>query len=148
MTDTAIVTAENNTALAAVDEHAVAMPFINTLNSDSPADKIATVNALNSSVALKDYMETPLKIVDVIQTPGVRKARQAGQVDMPCDNTYLIDEQGVSYFTQSAGVARSVRNLLAVFPDFNKANGGLTVVCSEQNLSNGNSLKQLKAILE
>ena len=147
MTDTAIVAAPVAQPVAIVDEHAVTTPFINTLSSDNPADKIATVNALNSSVSLNDYMDTPLKVVDVIQTPGVRKARQQGQVDTPCDNTYLITADGKSYMSQSAGVARSVRNLLAVFPDFNKENGGITVVCVEQKLANGNSLKQLTAQL-
>ena len=145
MPETAITTTDATT-LTTTDV-AIEAPFINTLSADTPEGKIKTANALNSSVSLSDYMETPLQITDVIQTPGIRKARQAGQVDMPCSNTYLLDANGVSYFSQSDGVSRSIRNLLAVFPDFNKENGGLTLVCTEMELPNGNSLKQLKAVL-
>ena len=142
METTAIATT-NQATLA--DSHAVATPFVNTLDAGTMEGKLATANALNSAVSLKDYTDTPLRIVDVIQTPGIRKARDKSQVDTPCDNTYLIGADGTAYFSQSEGIARSVRNLLAIFPDFNKPDG-LTVVVESTEMANGNTIKSLSVI--
>lgn len=142
METTAIATTDQ---AAIVDPHAVATPFVNTLSADTMEGKLATANALNSAISLKDYADTPLHIVDIIQTPGIRKARDKSQVDTPCDNTYLISSDGKAYFTQSEGIARSVRNLLAIFPDFNKPDG-LTVVVESTEMANGNTIKSLSVV--
>ena len=142
METTAIATTDQATL---VDPHAVTTPFVNTLSADTLEGKLATANALNTAVSLKDYEDTPLHIVDIIQTPGIRKARDKSQVDTPCDNTYLISADGTAYFTQSEGIARSVRNLLAIFPDFNKPEG-LTVVVTASVMANGNTIKSLSVL--
>lgn len=140
---------EETTAIATTNEQAIAVnpveaatPFINTLDASTVEGKLTTANALNSAVSLNDYVETPLQIVDLIQTAGIRKARDKNQIDTPCTNTYLIGADGQAYFSQSEGVARSARNILAIFPDLNKPEG-LKMVCSEMQLPNGNSIKQI-----
>ena len=119
--------------------------FINTFNLESNEDKKKVVNAVNNSVPLKDYMEKELHICNCITMPGVRKGRN-GMPDAPCTNTYLIDVDGVSYFSQSDGVARAVQMFAAMWPDFGREStdvGCLALKCVEQELPNGNTLKSL-----
>lgn len=119
-------------------------PFVNTLSVDTFEGKMATANALNNAQSLKMFMDTPLTITDVIQTPGIRKGRN-GVPDAPCTNTYLVDADGKAYFSQSVGVARSAQMLLGVFPDMNKPQG-LTLVCVEQPISATQSVKNLEIV--
>ena len=119
--------------------------FINTFDLDTNDGKMKLVNAINNSVALKDYMDTELHIVDCVTMPGTRKGRN-GMPDSTCKNTHIIDENGVSYFSQSDGVARSVQMFAAIWPDFGKETteqGYLAIKCVEQELANGNTLKTL-----
>ena len=119
--------------------------FINTFDLDSNEEKMKVINAVNASVPLKDYMDKELHIMDCITMPGVRKGRN-GMPDAPCTNTYLIDVDGVSYFSQSDGVARAVLMFAAMWPDFGKNStdvGCLALKCVAQELPNGNTLKTL-----
>ena len=116
---------------------------INTLNTDTFDGKITALNALNNAVSLKDATN-PLKICDCIALPGVRKGRN-NTADTECQNTYLIDIDGNAYFTQSDGIARSVRMIYMLFPDFGKSSdvGYLKVRVVEKKLPNGNTIKSL-----
>ena len=116
---------------------------INTLNTDTFDGKITALNALNNAVSLKDAAN-PLKICDCIALPGVRKGRN-NTADTECQNTYLIDIDGNAYFTQSDGIARSVRMIYMLFPDFGKSSdvGYLKVRVVEKKLPNGNTIKAL-----
>lgn len=116
---------------------------INTLNTDTFDGKITALNALNNAVSLKDA-NSSLKICDCIALPGVRKGRN-NTADTECQNTYLIDIDGNAYFTQSDGIARSVRMIYMLFPDFGKSSdtGYLTVRVVEKKLPNGNTIKSL-----
>ena len=116
---------------------------INTLNTDTFDGKITALNALNNAVSLKDATN-PLKICDCIALPGVRKGRN-NTGDTECQNTYLIDIDGNAYFTQSDGIARSVRMIYMLFPDFGKSSdvGYLKVRVVEKKLPNGNTIKSL-----
>lgn len=119
--------------------------FINTFDLNTNEGKMKVINAVNDSVPLKDYMDKELHIVDCITMPGIRKGRN-GMPDAECKNTHLIDEKGVSYFSQSDGVARAVQMFSALWPDFGKQStneGYLRVMCKEQQLNNGNTLKTL-----
>ena len=135
---------------------------INTLNTDTFDGKITALNALNNAVSLKDATN-PLKICDCIALPGVRKGRnntsdtecrialpgvrkgRNNTADTECQNTYLIDVDGNAYFTQSDGIARSVRMIYMLFPDFGKSSdvGYLKVRVVEKKLPNGNTIKSL-----
>ena len=116
---------------------------INTLNTDTFDGKITALNALNNAVSLKDA-NSSLKICDCIALPGVRKGRN-NTADTECQNTYLIDIDGNAYFTQSDGIARSVRMIYMLFPDFGKSSdvGYLKVRVVEKKLPNGNTIKSL-----
>lgn len=119
--------------------------YINTLPIDTVEGKIATINAYNAAVSLKDYVAVVLHICDVITMPGVRKARSLDQMDAQCQNTYLIDTEGKAYFSQSDGVAKSINVIAAMMPDFGKNSelGYLPLACVETQLANGNTLKQI-----
>ncbi len=119
--------------------------FINTFDLATNEGKMKVVNATNNSVPLKDYMDIELHIVDCVTMPGIRKGRN-GMPDTECKNTHLIDENGVSYFSQSDGVSRAVQMFAAMWPDFGKHStpeGYLAIKCIEQALPNGNTLKTL-----
>ena len=119
--------------------------FVNTIDLSTNAGKMKVINATNNSVALKDHMQEVLKINNVITMPGIRKGRN-GMPDVECINTYLVDVDGVSYFSQSDGVSRAVRMLVAMWPDMGREStddGYLPLKCEETQLANGNTMKTL-----
>lgn len=119
--------------------------YRNTLDLATIDGKKSTLNALNSAVSLNDYNDTPLNVVDVITTPGMRKSRVAGVEDTPCQNTYLIDSDGRAYFTQSDGIARSINGILAFFtPD--EIHAGIAMCVRASQLPNGNTIKSLELL--
>lgn len=119
--------------------------FRNTLDLATIEGKKATLNALNSAVSLNNFNDTPLTIVDIITTPGVRKSRNAGVDDTPCQNTYLIDYEGKAYFTQSDGIARSVNGILA-FLTAEEIHTGIAMCVRSTKLPNGNTIKSLELL--
>lgn len=118
--------------------------FRNTLDLATVEGKKATVNALNNAMSLNDYNDTPLNIVDIITSPGVRKGRN-GRDDTTCQNTYLIDVEGRAYFTQSDGIARSANAILAMF-DVAEIHSGIPMKVSSAKLANGNTIKSLELL--
>lgn len=118
--------------------------FRNTLDLATVEGKKATVNALNNAVSLSDYNDTPLTIVNIITSPGVRKGRN-GQTDTPCQNTYLIDIEGRAYFTQSEGIARSANAILAMYK-VEEIHSGIPLKVSSAKLANGNTIKSLELL--
>jgi hypothetical protein len=122
--------------------------YIMTVNTDSTEGKLQVLAALNYAAPLKDFVDKPIKVRDCITMPGVRKSRNGGH-DTPCQNTYLIDTDGNAYFSQSDGVKRSVLMIFALFPQFGKEteNGYIELKLVEQNLANGNTLKNLVPVL-
>lgn len=137
---------ENITAITAADETAIdfapVQGFINTCDLDTLDGKMRSANAINSAVSLNDHVGEVLRIVDVITMPGVRKGRN-GQADTPCQNTYLIDADGVTYFSQSDGVKRSINTTLSIFKKCDAGKGYLPLVCKSDFLPNGNTIKTL-----
>lgn len=137
---------ENITAITAADETAIdfapVQGFINTCDLDTLDGKMRSANAINSAVSLNDHVGEVLRIVDVITMPGVRKGRN-GQADTPCQNTYLIDADGITYFSQSDGVKRSVNTTLSIFKKCDAGKGYLPLVCKSDVLPNGNTIKTL-----
>lgn len=118
---------------------------INTFDLTTNEGKMKAINAMNNSVPLKDYVNTDLHICDCVTMEGVRKGRN-GMPDTACTNVYLVDVDGVSYFSQSDGVARAIKMFATMWGDFGKTTteeGYLNIKCVEQELSNGNTLKTL-----
>ena len=101
------------------------------------------INAINNAVSLKDYSEVPLTLTGIITTPGSRKGR-SGLPDVPCQNTYLICEDGRAYFSQSDGIARSANMIARFFADV--LADGVAVKVAETKLDNGNTLKTIEVI--
>ena len=139
----------NETEMQVVDNQDVNFnvptQFINTFDLSTNDGKMKVVNATNNSVPLAQNMDKELHITDCITMPGVRKGRN-GTPDADCKNVYLIDEKGVSYFSQSDGVAKAVQMFATLWPDFGKTTtpeGYLAIKCISQELPNGNTLKTL-----
>lgn len=140
---------ENITAITAADETAndfvPVQGFINTCELDTLDGKMRSANAINSAVSLNDHVGEVLRIVDVITMPGVRKGRN-GQADTPCQNTYLIDADGITYFSQSDGVKRSINTTLSIFKKCDAGKGYLPLACKSDVLPNGNTIKTLVVV--
>lgn len=137
---------ENITAITAADETAIdfapVQGFINTCDLSTLNGKMRSANAINSAVSLNDHVGEVLCIVDVITMPGARKGRN-GQPDTPCQNTYLIDIDGTTYFSQSDGVKRSINTTLSIFKTCDAGKGYLPLACKSDVLPNGNTIKTL-----
>ena len=112
--------------------------YICTMDDGTFAGKRAIVNARNSALSLNAYGAKPLTVIGAYITPGVRS--QTGQ---KCANVYLFAKDGKTYFTQSAGIYRSVLDIYDMFPDFN-APDGITVAVKQTPLSGGRSTKSLE----
>ncbi len=112
--------------------------YICTMDDRTFAGKRAIVNARNSALSLNAYGTKPLTVIGAYITPGVRS--QTGQ---KCANVYLFAKDGKTYFTQSAGIYRSVLDICDMFPDFN-APDGITVAVKQTPLSGGRSTKSLE----
>lgn len=112
--------------------------YICTMDDGTFAGKRAIVNARNSALSLNAYGVKPLTVIGAYITPGVRS--QTGQ---KCANVYLFAKDGKTYFTQSAGIYRSVLDIYDMFPDFN-APDGITVAVKLTPLSGGRSTKSLE----
>lgn len=115
-----------------------------TLSDASPKSKVLALNAKNDAMPLNEFVGVPMLITDVIMVQGKRSAR-SNNPETPCINTYLIarTEEGIqAYYSQSDGVANSMRDILTAFPDCN-APEGLVLTCKSRKLPNGNSLKTI-----
>lgn len=138
-----IIAAENNNAIVAGNDLAIPKGFICTIDTTDIKGKVSLVNAVNSAVSSKDVTGDVLRVVNVVTTPGARA--RTGEA---CTNTYLVCEDGITYFTQSDGVARDIALIVAAFTDkathqfINPVELGFGVQIIETKLANGNTLKK------
>jgi hypothetical protein len=119
-----------------------------TLALDSAANKNRALRALNSAESLASVIvpdQDTFDVVDIFQTPGLRRSRMEGVDDVPCRNTYFLLADGRALMTQSDGIARSCDMLLALYPDCGRSTekGCLTLAVHERKLSNGNTIKSV-----
>lgn len=116
--------------------------YICTLDITTIEGKMALATALNGAVSLRDKVGETLRVTNFVTTQGVR-ARTGEE----CINTYLICDDDTVYFSQSDGIARSVKVLVGLFTDadtntfMNPVDLGVGVMVKEQTLQNGNTLK-------
>ena len=140
---------ENITAIATANETAIdfapVQGFINTCDLNTLNGKKRSVNAINNAVSLNDHVGEVLRIVDVITMPGVRKGRN-GQDDMTCQNTYLIDADGIAYFSQSDGVKRAINAIMSIYKKCDAGKGYLPLACKSDVLPNGNTIKTIVVV--
>ena len=100
-------------------------------------NKATVFNAFNDSKSLaKDGPDT-------ITLAGIMCVEGVGQDGLPCTNTYIIADDGTSYFTQSAGIARSCKQLLSLYAG---DVAGLVVRVVEQDLGGGRTVKNLRIV--
>lgn len=119
-----------------------------TITLDSDHDKNRALRALNSAESLNDVIVPDhdiMEVIDIFQTPGIRRARREGDSDVPCRNTYFLLGDGRALMTQSDGIARSCDMLLALYPDCGRSTeeGCLKLAVHAQKLPNGNTIKSV-----
>ena len=115
-----------------------------TVDASDEHGKRVIYNALSGAIPLSAEMDKALQIRDIMLQPGTRRSRETGDIENVV-NVYLIDVNGVAYFSQSLGVFRSVSDLLTLYPDgFSGCeNGFLLLKCVERKMYNGNTIKRL-----
>jgi hypothetical protein len=119
-----------------------------TLALDTTENKNRALRALNSAESLAAVIvpdRDTMDVVDIFQTPGLRRSRIEGVDDTPCRNTYFLLADGRALMSQSDGIARSCDMLLAIYPDCGRSTdkGCLTLAVHERKLSNGNTIKSV-----
>lgn len=133
---------DNNNAIQNTSDFEIPRGYICTLDITTIDGKMALATALNGAVSMRDMIGETLHVTNIVTTQGSR-ARTGEE----CVNTYLICEDGTVYFSQSDGIARSVKVLVALFTDQNTnefispVSQGVGFMVKEQTLQNGNTLK-------
>ena len=112
--------------------------YICTLDRTTDTDKVAIAKALNGSEPLKDHMDEVLHLAGVITTPGMRS-----QTGAECTNNYLVLDNGTVLFSQSDGVTRSLKVIVALWAGDMHDGKTVDVKCIIQSLTNGNTLKTI-----
>lgn len=127
---------------------------IATFDPESVEDRLTLVAAVNSAESLNDYVaehgaDAIINVRRIFTMDGVRKGRGQGQQDVPCKNTYLVTEDGISLMTQSDGIYRSACAIVAAFPDLDLGDGTdvFPVRVQSKQLKNGNTIKSLVPVI-
>lgn len=112
-----------------------------TLQATDMETRKTIVNAMNNAESLSKHEGDVLDVIGLFTKPGVRRARDKNQQDMPCTNTTLVCADGTAYFSQSEGVRNAADNFIAagLFADGEVI--PMKLVSSE--LPNGNTRKTL-----
>jgi energy-coupling factor transporter ATP-binding protein EcfA2 len=132
----------NNNAIQNTSDFEIPRGYICTLDITSIEGKMQLATALNGAESMREKVGETLRVVDIVTTQGVR-----ARTETECVNTYLICEDGSVYFSQSDGIARSVKVLVALFTNpatgefMNPVEQGVGFMVKEQVLQNGNTLK-------
>ena len=112
-----------------------------TLQATDNETRKTIVNAMNNAESLSKHEGEVLDVIGLFTKPGIRRARDKNQYDMPCTNTTLVCADGTAYFSQSEGVRNAADNFIAagLFADGEII--PMKLVSSE--LPNGNTRKTL-----
>lgn len=118
--------------------------YICTVDLSTLDGKLELAKALNGAVSMKDKVNETLRVVNIVTTQGTRS--RTGE---ECVNSYLICEDGTVYFSQSDGIARALKVLIAIFTDpiskefTSPVDMGVGLQVTETTLGNGNTLKSI-----
>lgn len=139
----------NELATTNVTANIIPEGAFNTVDMSTFEGAMKVTNAINNSQSLSEYVESfeenpILNVVDIVVTPGIRKARERNQEDMPCEDTRLILADGISLMTQSSGIARSARFIAGLCGS--ELHKGILIRVVEQKLRNGNTIKNLEIV--
>jgi len=138
-----LVKTESNVPVISGADFQIPTGHICTIDMSTLDGKLAVAAALNGAVTMKDKVGEVLLVTNFVTTPGVRS--RTGEA---CTNTYLECDDGTVYFTQSDGIARSVKVIVGAFIDQNTGEFknpvelGVGVRIDSQELPNGNTLKK------
>lgn len=123
--------------------------LVSTIKLDSVENRMRVAHACNDSESLASIGDRVIEVVDIFQTTGVRKSRQAGIPDSECINTYIICKDGTCYMSQSAGIAQSAAIYAGLIPGLGHATGDgyIPMRVEEKLLANGNTVKRLVDVL-
>ena len=138
------MTTELATTNGTNNDFAIPQGFICTLDIATIDGKLQLATALNGAVTMSDKVDEVLRVTDIVTTQGERS--RTGEI---CTNTYLICDDGNVYFSQSDGIARSIKTFVALFTDKNTGEFmspvemGIGLVVKETKLPNGNTLKSI-----
>lgn len=132
-----LTTVENGTI---VNDNSFNIPqgYVCTLDMTTQEGKVAVAKALNGSSPLKDQMNQVLHLKGIVTTPGTRAV--SGN---ECTNNYLILDDGNVLFSQSDGVTRSLKVIVALWGAQLADGETVDVKCISQQLNNGNTLKTI-----
>lgn len=119
---------------------------MSTLQPKTAGDAAKLANAMNASLSLADLGEgAELEVTDILVMPGKRESREHPGEFLDCESTYLIASDGASYFSQSAGIARSAKNL-AVMIDMLRGESGAFKVRVISQVTQKGSVKALMVV--
>lgn len=113
----------------------------NTLGGNSEDLKLV-FNATTNSESLNEHLGEQITLKGAFLNRGVRKAFGGGE-DTECINTYIIDANGKSYFSQSVGVARDIANLITLYGGDIE---GLTIMVGEREIGGGRAMKFVELV--
>ena len=142
-----IIKSENNAIATANTGFNVPEGFICTLDLDSIDGLILAQRAANGGISTRGITGDVLRITDFIMAPGVRS--RTGEA---CTDVRLICEDGTVYFSQSIGIARSVKNIVGFFTDrktgefVSPLSRGVGFKIVEFEMDNGNTYKYLDPV--
>lgn len=137
-TEKKIVKADETAIVSATPDFNIPEGYICTLDMTTNEGKVKVATALNGSEPLKNYVNKVIELAGIITTPGTRAV--SGN---DCTNNYLILADGKVLFSQSDGVARSLKVITALWGAELQAGEVVKVKCIEQTLNNGNTLKSV-----
>lgn len=100
---------QKSTDVNAVDNNVVFC----SMHADSIDDRIKVFNAINSSLALDDFVGKTLHVKDLVIQPVELTNERTGEIEQS-KRVVLIDVDGKAYATVSKGVASAIRNIFAI----------------------------------
>ena len=135
---------QNETAMAASIDFDIPEGYICTFDLDDYDAAMMFGAARGTAKSLKDMTNVPIAVRDVVTVPSVRASD-----GKDCIGTYLICDDGSAYFSQSNGIAESVRVLVRL--STNRVTGKFNAPCDrgwnwmvvEGTASNGNTYKNV-----
>lgn len=135
---------QNDNSIQSTNDFSIPHGYICTVDLSTIEGKLELANALNGAVSMRDMVGATLRVVNIVTTQGVRS--RTGE---ECVNSYLICDDGTVYFSQSDGIARSLKVIVAILTDpqtlefMNPIEMGVGLQVRETILGNGNTLKSL-----
>ena len=125
-----------------ITRHVSEEGYFATFPTDDMAGRRKLFNATQSAKLLREFMNTPLDVVDIVFAPTTITDEEGFSNTVM--GVYLIDADGASYVSSSQGVCKSAATILAQLGNPAEWEGPLTVICTETNTARGRRFKSLR----